>query len=84
MQFRSRDAVLAFVAAAALFGFMAAAAAEPDMTAINGMDRATFVQKFGGIFEKSPWVADKAWEKRPFASIDEAQGCAMVGQGSRL
>jgi hypothetical protein len=35
------------------------------MNAINGMDRVAFVQKFGGIFEKSPWVAEKAWEKRP-------------------
>jgi 2-oxo-4-hydroxy-4-carboxy-5-ureidoimidazoline decarboxylase len=77
MLFRSRNAVLAFVVAAAVFGFAAAAAAEPDMNAVNSMDRPTFVQKFGGIFEKSPWVADKAWEKRPFASIDDLHA-AMV------
>ncbi|MEI9922968.1 MAG: 2-oxo-4-hydroxy-4-carboxy-5-ureidoimidazoline decarboxylase [Bradyrhizobium sp.] len=35
------------------------------------MDRAAFVQKFGGIFVNSPWVAEQAWEKRPFASLDE-------------
>jgi 2-oxo-4-hydroxy-4-carboxy-5-ureidoimidazoline decarboxylase len=77
MQFRSRNAVLAFVAAATLYGFAAVAAAEPDVNAINSMDRAAFVQKFGGIFEKSPWVAEKAWEKRPFASIDDLHA-AMV------
>jgi 2-oxo-4-hydroxy-4-carboxy-5-ureidoimidazoline decarboxylase len=77
MQFRSRNAVLAFVAAAKLYGFAAVAAAEPDVNAINSMDRAAFVQKFGGIFEKSPWVAEKAWEKRPFASIDDLHA-AMV------
>ncbi len=48
-----------------------------DMSAINDMDRAAYVGKFGGIFEKSPWVADKAWEKRPFASIDDMH-LAMV------
>ena len=77
MQFRSRNAVLSFVAGATLCGFAAAAAAEPDMNAVNSMDRAAFVQKFGGIFEKSPWVAEKAWEKRPFASVDDLHA-AMV------
>jgi 2-oxo-4-hydroxy-4-carboxy-5-ureidoimidazoline decarboxylase len=77
MQFRWRNAVLSFVAGAALCGSAAVAAAEPDMNAINNMDRAAFIQKFGGIFEKSPWVADKAWEKRPFASIDDLHA-AMV------
>jgi 2-oxo-4-hydroxy-4-carboxy-5-ureidoimidazoline decarboxylase len=52
-------------------------AAEPDMAAINAMDHDAFVQKFGGIFEKSPWVADKAWGKKPFASLD-AMHSAMV------
>lgn len=54
-----------------------AASADPDMGAINGMDRAAFVQKFGGIFEKSPWVAEQAWDKRPFASVEDMHA-AMV------
>jgi 2-oxo-4-hydroxy-4-carboxy-5-ureidoimidazoline decarboxylase len=48
-----------------------------DMAPINAMDRAAFVEKFGGIFENSPWVAEKAWEKRPFASLDDMHA-AMV------
>ncbi|WP_299718921.1 2-oxo-4-hydroxy-4-carboxy-5-ureidoimidazoline decarboxylase [Tardiphaga sp.] len=48
------------------------------MAPINAMDRAAFVQKFGGIFENSPWVAEQAWESRPFASLD-AMHAAMVG-----
>ena len=48
-----------------------------DMMPINAMDRAAFVVKFGGIFEKSPWVAEEAWERRPFASPDEMHA-AMV------
>jgi 2-oxo-4-hydroxy-4-carboxy-5-ureidoimidazoline decarboxylase len=55
----------------------AAIAGPADMAPINAMDRAVFVQKFGGIFENSPWVAEKAWEKRPFASLDDMHG-AMV------
>jgi 2-oxo-4-hydroxy-4-carboxy-5-ureidoimidazoline decarboxylase len=54
-----------------------AIAGQPDMAQINAMDRAAFVVKFGSIFEKSPWVAERAWEKRPFASVDEMHA-AMV------
>jgi 2-oxo-4-hydroxy-4-carboxy-5-ureidoimidazoline decarboxylase len=54
-----------------------AIAGPADMTPINAMDRAAFVQKFGGIFENSPWVAEKAWEKRPFGSLDDMHA-AMV------
>jgi OHCU decarboxylase len=33
-------------------------------------DRQAFVARFGGVFEHSPWVAERAWPKRPFASAD--------------
>jgi 2-oxo-4-hydroxy-4-carboxy-5-ureidoimidazoline decarboxylase len=56
---------------------LCAIAGPADMAPINAMDRAAFVQKFGGIFENSPWVAEQAWEKRPFASLDEIHA-AMV------
>jgi 2-oxo-4-hydroxy-4-carboxy-5-ureidoimidazoline decarboxylase len=49
-----------------------------DMAAINAMDQAAFTAKFGGIFENSPWVAEQAWEKRPFASVNDMHA-AMVG-----
>ena len=44
---------------------------------INAMDRARFTATFGGTFEHSPWVAEQAWEARPF---DSAEGLhdAMV------
>jgi len=38
-----------------------------DIATVNGMDRAAFVDAFGGIFEHSPWVAERAFERRPFA-----------------
>jgi 2-oxo-4-hydroxy-4-carboxy-5-ureidoimidazoline decarboxylase len=54
-----------------------AVAGSLDMASINAMDRTAFVQKFGGIFENSPWVAEQAWEKRPFATLEELHA-AMV------
>ena len=34
-------------------------------------DKQAFVARFGGVFEHSPWVAERAWEGRPFASSRE-------------
>ncbi|MGE0237585.1 MAG: 2-oxo-4-hydroxy-4-carboxy-5-ureidoimidazoline decarboxylase [Parvibaculaceae bacterium] len=34
---------------------------------INAMTRAAFVAAFGDVAEHSPWVAERAWERRPFA-----------------
>ena len=36
------------------------------MDTINELGRADFVQRFGGLFEHSPWVAEVAWGDRPF------------------
>lgn len=44
---------------------------------LNAMDRAGFVAALGGVFEHSPWVAEGAWDARPFASVD-ALHAAMV------
>jgi 2-oxo-4-hydroxy-4-carboxy-5-ureidoimidazoline decarboxylase len=38
-----------------------------SFAAINALDRAAFLARFGAIYEQSPWVADAAWERRPFA-----------------
>jgi len=48
-----------------------ASAAGLDLDAINKMDQATFVKEFGPIFEKSPWVAEQAWNSRPFSSVED-------------
>jgi 2-oxo-4-hydroxy-4-carboxy-5-ureidoimidazoline decarboxylase len=34
---------------------------------INAMTREGFVAVFGDVAEHSPWVAERAWEQRPFA-----------------
>lgn len=76
---RGRRNLLALFSAllAALLLTAVAQAAGPDMTPINAMDRAAFVEKFGGIFENSPWVAEQAWDRRPFATLEAMHG-AMV------
>jgi OHCU decarboxylase len=37
---------------------------------LNASDRNGFVEALGWIFEDSPWVAERAWARRPFASLD--------------
>jgi 2-oxo-4-hydroxy-4-carboxy-5-ureidoimidazoline decarboxylase len=44
---------------------------------VNAMPRSEFVQELGWVFEQSPWVAGRAWEKRPFESV-EALHAAMT------
>lgn len=44
---------------------------------LSTSDRTAFVSALGWIFEDSPWVAERAWERRPFASLDELHA-AMV------
>ncbi|WP_445150165.1 2-oxo-4-hydroxy-4-carboxy-5-ureidoimidazoline decarboxylase [Baekduia sp. Peel2402] len=34
------------------------------------LDRDAFVAAFGGVFEDSPWIADAAYDTRPWASVD--------------
>ena len=44
---------------------------------LNRMDEAQFVATLGGVFEHSPWVAQRAFAARPFASV-AALHAAMV------
>ncbi len=36
---------------------------------INSLSCAQFVAAVGWVFEHSPWVAQRAWERRPFADV---------------
>ena len=51
---------------------------------LNAMDEAAFIGAFGGIFEHSPWVAERAFVERPFDSVDalHAAMAAAVDQAS--
>lgn len=39
-----------------------------DIARINAMDASEFSRAFGPIYENSPWVAQRAFERRPFGS----------------
>jgi 2-oxo-4-hydroxy-4-carboxy--5-ureidoimidazoline (OHCU) decarboxylase len=41
---------------------------------VRELDRAAFVERFGGVFEHSPWVAETAYEAGLDASCETAGG----------
>ena len=43
----------------------------PSLAALSVASRDEFVRALGGIFEHTPWIAERAWTARPFASVDE-------------
>lgn len=49
-----------------------------DLDAVNAMEQSDFVAALGRTFEHSPWVTERAWPSRPFASLD-ALHAAMMG-----
>ena len=49
---------------------------------INSLSRDRFVATLGWVFEHSPWVAERAWKHRPFASLDHLHS-AMTGEVER-
>jgi len=48
---------------------------------LNATECPHFVAALGWIFEDSPWVAERAWKRRPFASV-AALHEAMVAEAS--
>jgi len=49
------------------------------LSELNAMTREQFVGALGWVFEASPWVAERAWAHRPFASRAELHG-SMTGE----
>lgn len=45
---------------------------------INAADLPRFMQLLGGVFEHSPWVAERAAGARPFASADALHGAMQA------
>ena len=41
-----------------------------SMSAVNAFDLRAFVNAFGDVAESSPWVAEKAFEARPYSDFD--------------
>ena len=40
------------------------------LSVLNTSTAEQFATLCGSFFERSPWVAERAWERRPFASLD--------------
>ena len=60
-----------------------AATAEPTgpaLAALSRLPQDAFVARLEGIFEHSPWIAERAWSAGPFDSIDalHAAMCLVV------
>jgi 2-oxo-4-hydroxy-4-carboxy-5-ureidoimidazoline decarboxylase len=54
------------------------------MEELNAMDLEHFIDTLGWVFEHSPWVAERAWTHRPFATRAALHGAmtAIVKQAS--
>jgi 2-oxo-4-hydroxy-4-carboxy-5-ureidoimidazoline decarboxylase len=42
-----------------------------SLAAINALDAAAFSRLFGPVYEYSPWIARRAFERRPFGSVQD-------------
>ena len=40
---------------------------------VNRLGKDGFVAKLGGVFEHSPWIAERSWHERPFGGPSELQ-----------
>lgn len=56
------------------------AAAPISLSTLNSLEQAPFVAAIGFVFEDSPWVAERVWRERPFASLPDLHQamCRMV------
>jgi 2-oxo-4-hydroxy-4-carboxy-5-ureidoimidazoline decarboxylase len=49
-----------------------------DLNALNSMDAESFTAVLGGVFENSPWVAQGAWNARPFDTVASLHAAMML------
>jgi 2-oxo-4-hydroxy-4-carboxy-5-ureidoimidazoline decarboxylase len=61
----------------------------PNLAELNALDCAAFTRVIGPVFEHSPWIAERTWGRRPFASGQELIGALRAtvqaaGSGEQL
>jgi 2-oxo-4-hydroxy-4-carboxy-5-ureidoimidazoline decarboxylase len=51
---------------------------------LNALPQSGFAAALGAIFEHSPWIPERAWARRPFASVDalHAALCATLAEAA--
>ncbi len=52
--------------------------APPKLSALSAATRQDFVRALGGIFEHTPWIAERAYERRPFADVGELHAAMLA------
>jgi len=50
---------------------------------VNSLGKSDFVARLGGVFEHSPWIAERAWHRRPFRSIEDLHRAMLDAVRSR-
>lgn len=56
-----------------------------SLSELGRLDKRRFVGALGPVFERSPWIAEAAWRRRPFGSVAELHAAleAAVGEAPR-
>jgi 2-oxo-4-hydroxy-4-carboxy-5-ureidoimidazoline decarboxylase len=56
-----------------------------NIAGLSNLDHERFVARLGHLFEHSPWVAERVWAERPFATPEQlhARMVAVVARASR-
>jgi OHCU decarboxylase len=49
-----------------------------SVDAVSSLDREAFVGVLGGVFEGSPWIAERTWKRRPFADVEELHAALVA------
>ena len=52
--------------------------ASHNLAALSALPQADFVSRLADIFEHSPWIPERAWPARPFASIDALHAAMLA------
>ena len=51
-----------------------------SLEALNTSDKAEFVRLLDGLFEAAPWVAEKSFSSRPFATVASLHDAMMAAR----
>lgn len=54
-----------------------------SLAELNALSRAEFARHLGGVFERSPWVADAAADGRPFSDVERLHRAMMAALVAR-
>ena len=54
----------------------------PTLASLSTAPRDEFVRVLGGIFEHTPWIAERAYAARPFASVEDLHRAMVAALAS--